>query len=279
MILANHGIISSSGGSGVPLLLDTYSGALAAYSLRKLNTAYTGYAIRVRRSSDNASQDIGFVNNVLDTASISSFVGANSGYVSIWYDQSGSSKNISQSTLVSQPLLVNNGSFITMNGKYSVLFNDGGADTFLQSSLFYSENPFHTFCYFKYNAINGVVFDGITNYNEYRINAPSSTQLQLYSEDGGSAIVYNDATGVLSKPLLSNVLGDYANTKFQINNNTATTGNWNFMKMTGLRIGKMGGNIGYNLNGYISEFIHYNSVQTSNENNIKTNINNYYSIY
>ena len=59
MILANHGIISSSGGS-VPLLLDTYSGAAVAYSLRKIKSTYNGYAIRVRRASDNTSQDIGF---------------------------------------------------------------------------------------------------------------------------------------------------------------------------------------------------------------------------
>jgi len=279
MILANYGIVSS-GGSSVPLLLDTYGGSLAAYSLRKLRAAYTGYAIRVRRSSDNTSQGIGFDGSGnLDTTSLTSFVGANSGYVSIWYDQSGSSKDISQSTSASQPLIVNSGSIITMNGKNSVLFNNASADTFMDSQLFYSENPYHTFAYFRYNAINGAIYDGVTNYNENRINSVSSTQLQLYSTDGNLALTYNDATGILNKPLLSNVLANYANTKFQINNNTASTGTWNFMKMTGLRLGKIGGNIGYNLNGYITEFVHYNSVQTTNESGIKTNINNYYSIY
>ena len=34
-------------------LLDSYSGAAAAYSLRKLKSSYTGSAIRVRRSSDH----------------------------------------------------------------------------------------------------------------------------------------------------------------------------------------------------------------------------------
>jgi len=58
------------------LLLDTYPGASAAYSLRKLRTAYNGSAIRVRRDSDNTEQDIGFVNNTLDTASLQSFVGS-----------------------------------------------------------------------------------------------------------------------------------------------------------------------------------------------------------
>jgi len=41
-----------------------------AYSLRKLRSAYTGSAIRVRRSSDSTEQDIGFVNNELDTVSL-----------------------------------------------------------------------------------------------------------------------------------------------------------------------------------------------------------------
>jgi hypothetical protein len=57
-----------------PLILDTYPNAAVAYSLRKLRTAYSGSAIRVRRPSDNAEQDIGFVGNDLDTASLLSFV-------------------------------------------------------------------------------------------------------------------------------------------------------------------------------------------------------------
>ena len=44
-----------------PLILDQIGApSAAAYSLRKLRAAYTGSAIRVRRSSDNAEADIGF---------------------------------------------------------------------------------------------------------------------------------------------------------------------------------------------------------------------------
>ena len=59
------------------LLLDTYPNAEVAYSLRKLRTAYTGSAIRVRRSSDNAEQDISFIGNDLDTQTMLDFVGYN----------------------------------------------------------------------------------------------------------------------------------------------------------------------------------------------------------
>jgi hypothetical protein len=67
-------------------LLDTYTGAAAAYSLRKLRTAYTGSAIRVRRASDNAEQDIGFnVFGELDTVSLAAHCGSNDGFVVTWY--------------------------------------------------------------------------------------------------------------------------------------------------------------------------------------------------
>jgi hypothetical protein len=60
-----------------PLLLDLFPNAAVAYSLRKLRTAYTGSAIRVRRSSDNTEQDINFVGGDLDTQSLLDFVGYN----------------------------------------------------------------------------------------------------------------------------------------------------------------------------------------------------------
>jgi hypothetical protein len=63
-------------------LLDTYSGASAAYSLRKLRTDYTGSAIRVRRSNDNTTLDVGFdASGNLDTTSMLNFVGGQNLYL------------------------------------------------------------------------------------------------------------------------------------------------------------------------------------------------------
>ena len=42
------------------LIDDVGVDAVVAFGLRKLRAAYTGDAIRVRRASDNAEQDIGF---------------------------------------------------------------------------------------------------------------------------------------------------------------------------------------------------------------------------
>jgi hypothetical protein len=100
-------------------LLDTYTGAAACYSLRLMRTAYTGSAIRVRRSSDSTEQDIGFnVFGELDTVSLLAFAGTGDAFVKTWYDQSGNSNDATQTTTASQPQIVSSGAVIVnSNGK------------------------------------------------------------------------------------------------------------------------------------------------------------------
>ena len=102
-------------------LLDRYP-ATTAFSLRKLRSGQAK-AIRVRRSSDNAQQDIGFVGDELDTASLLSFCGVGNGFVTTWYDQSGNGYDATQTTQAYQPQIVSNGLVITDNGKPTVSFN------------------------------------------------------------------------------------------------------------------------------------------------------------
>jgi hypothetical protein len=89
----------SGGLPPVQLLLDANPGASVAYSLRKLSSAYAGSAIRVRRSSDNAEQDINFTGGVLDTSTLLTFCGAGNGFITRWYDQSGNAKDNVQSVI------------------------------------------------------------------------------------------------------------------------------------------------------------------------------------
>jgi len=124
-----NGLTIPSAGLTPPL--DTYTGAKAAYSLRKLRTAYTGSAIEVRRDSDNTTQDIGFDSNGdLDTAAIGTFVGSgNNGYVRTLYDQSGNANDAQNTTNGQQPLIYNGTSVITVGGKPAIEF-DGVDDRF-----------------------------------------------------------------------------------------------------------------------------------------------------
>ena len=118
-------------------LLDLFP-ATVAYSLRKLRSGQT-IAIRVQRSSDNAEQDIGFVGNELDTASLLSFCGAGNGFVTTWYDQSGNGYNATQTTQANQPQIVSSGVVITENGKPAIQF-DGSNDVLSNNALFFTAN-------------------------------------------------------------------------------------------------------------------------------------------
>jgi hypothetical protein len=112
MILGSIGILESVFPENDYMILDLYPNAAVAYSLRKLRTAYSGNAIRVRRSSDNAEQNIGFVSDVLDTASLLTFCGAGNGFVTTWYDQSTNGNDAIQATAANQAQIVNNGLLI-----------------------------------------------------------------------------------------------------------------------------------------------------------------------
>jgi hypothetical protein len=101
--------------------LDLVTGATGAWSLRKLAAAYAGPCLKVRRSSDNTTLDIGFSGYVLDFPALSAFVGANSGFIDTWYDQSGNSRNVSNATAGTQPQLLSSGAYFVDLGNYPAL--------------------------------------------------------------------------------------------------------------------------------------------------------------
>jgi hypothetical protein len=107
-----------------PLISDVGITAYGAYAVRKVNPSATK-AIQVRRSNDNATQDIGFAagSNNLDTAALLAFVGSGSGYIAKWYDQSGNGRDLAQATTTTQPRIVNAGVVDTVNGKPAVYFD------------------------------------------------------------------------------------------------------------------------------------------------------------
>jgi len=109
-------------------LLDTYSGAAAAYSLRLLDSTYTGDAIRVRRASDNTEQDIGFVDNELDTSALATFCAGTDGFVKVWYDQSGNANDATQTTTGSQPKIYDASTGVELENGVAALRFDGTND-------------------------------------------------------------------------------------------------------------------------------------------------------
>lgn len=99
--------------------LDDYPGAVMAYSsTRLLRTAYAGSLIRVKRTSDDAEQDIGVVDKVLDTVSLLSFVGASDGLIEVIYDQSGNGfdRTPQTDTDANKAVIVEAGIIVEVNG-------------------------------------------------------------------------------------------------------------------------------------------------------------------
>jgi hypothetical protein len=114
---------AARGGLPLPILDQLGITAAGAYSLRRVRSAYTGNAIRVRRSPDNAEANIGFTpSGDLDTAALLTHVGSGNGFVTTWYDQSGNGRNAAQTDPTFQPQIVSNGALITENGRAYIDF-------------------------------------------------------------------------------------------------------------------------------------------------------------
>ncbi|MGJ7512335.1 arabinofuranosidase catalytic domain-containing protein [Variovorax sp. GT1P44] len=105
---------ASGGGGGGTLGIDSYAtGVTGLHALKRKWTGYAGSCIRIRRSSDNTEQDIGFVSGAIDAAVDSSaaqtFCGAGDGFVTKIYDQSGNGNNWAQATNAKQARCVASG--------------------------------------------------------------------------------------------------------------------------------------------------------------------------
>ena len=270
-----------------PYLLDNYPGAGAAYSVRKLSSSYTGSALRVRRSSDNTEQDIGFVGLDLDTSALSSFVGAGNGFVTKWYDQSGTVRDMIQAPAANQMRIVNAGVIETSGGKPSIRslkntanYMDNNLST-LQSlpvSIYtcfelidLSTNGFGnlSFIYCGNNGvINGRYRLGVSNTNYITQRLNNVTQ----NNDSFSA-----KRNIFSNLFRASQLDTIQNTSNYIGTSYSGTV---FNTASNFRIGALPAIPDYfAAGGKYQEFIIYLSDQDSNNTGIRTNINSYYSIY
>jgi hypothetical protein len=124
---------SATMGANLSAILDVITvGAWGAWSCsRKLRSAYAGNAFTVRRDSDNTTQDIGFVGNVVDTASLLSFCGSSSGFITKLYDQSGHARDLAQATAANQPKIVNLGALETIGSSNRAAALYDGAASYL----------------------------------------------------------------------------------------------------------------------------------------------------
>lgn len=271
--LLRRGFLGGGGaGDSFTGLLDSYSGAAAAYSLRQLSSTYTGNAITVRRASDNTTQNIGFVNNELDTASLETFCSGTDGFVTTWYDQSGNGLNATQTTAGEQPQIVDNGSTKTHFGKPSIEFSSIRNTSISSNSFTLINQPLTHFAIFKGVGTNDFVTSGL-NASNRNIIWEQPTVYRIYAGATLDSTYSYDSDGVSFYGLFNG-----ASSELSINGGSADTGNAGTQGLSQIYIG--GDFDGSNdLDGFISEYIVYGSNESSNKSGIETNINDFYSIY
>lgn len=281
-------------------LLDFYPGASAAYSLRKLTAAYSGSAIKVRRSLDNTEQDIGFDSGGnLDTTTLNTFCGGGSGFVTTWYDQSGNNINVTQSTSLNQPQIVSSGTIINTNGKPAIDFSTSTAPVTLDGNLTSTNQYWTVFGIIKY-----LTPPASSTYHYGRWLSIGNTGTQDYNNVSSFLSFVTNQTGYGSTPptsttgYTSNFTGNSMNynQQYVLNsfksgntiknglNNTLSAGFTQAGTLNANRI-RLGANVTWtpeinsNLYGTIQEVIYYQTDQSALLSNINTNINLYYSTY
>ena len=262
------GLIGSESVS--PFLLDIYQNAAAAYSLRKLRLAYTGDAIRVRRGDNNNEQDIGFVNNELDTSALTTFCSGTDGFVTTWYDQSGNANDASQATAANQPQIVSSGSVILNNSKPAI-------DCLNAKVLYITPINLSTthsfFC----------VIDFASTAKEFLGNYTSPKSWAFYQLDGqyGASGVLGQSGGSLTTDQA--IFGLHRNGQTGIKNyiNLSQSGtDFSITANNDFILSNLSGEANlYGFDGKMQEVVIYASYKFSDLNGIVSEINDFYSIY
>ena len=262
-------------------LLETYYGAGAAYSTRRIRTTYTGPALRVRRSSDNTEQDINFnTNGDLNTTALISFTGTSNGFVTKWYDQSGNGRDMIQTTAANQPQISMNGIVFTEKGKPTI--TSTGANVMSTStSIPVTTNAVSTFALLRTNIIksnnNSGMFLGFIAGAHL---SPSRNSLGTNRYYGTNDITYpslSTGNNYITITNNSNKVDAWENGTQVVNNvNSASD---SILASTGINLFDRWLNSGpLTLGTSLSEVIVYNSDQRTNRSAIESNMSSYFNL-
>ena len=285
MLTSTSGILNQK--QIYPLNLVSNTNLAGAWSNRKLISTYSGGANKVRRSSNNQTIDIGFLNNDYDTSTLSSHVGGSSGFVTTWYDQSGNSRTLSQSTTSNQPRIVNAGTNDTINGKICNFYN--GTSTSLGTSNIITgittNNNLSIFLVFQKTAGGYVtVLDQGRDAAYYNFGIASNYDNGLRFRNTNMDYTYGTNINTLSDKLVISVINIGANSECFRNGvsiGSTANGTSSSAPVIGeqLTIGKRGGHTSEYLTGNICEIMIFTrNLSTTERQLIERNMGAYYGI-
>jgi len=262
------------------LLLDVYFNSVAAYSLRKLRTAYTGDCIEVYNGTSYA--DIGFdSSNALDLTALANHCGSNDGFVSKIFDQSGNNYDVNQTTPnnmskiydgASQSVIVENGKPQLQGSSESA--NPGGGVFYVSSGNSSSYTDVSTFVVSQRSTTSVSDLNAVMASRGAGNPGSNNGKYMTQASNGGGA-------GVGSNLHIDGV----ANSSYQKNTFHYAIGGDNRIissNHTGFNIGgntfKLGAGSTASMQ-HLQEVIIFDEDMSSNRADIENRINLYYSVY
>lgn len=260
-----------------PLDLVSATPWFAGSVARQLKRSWNGSLLRCRRASDNAESDFGLTSNrVLDTAAITDFCGGGDGFMPTLYDQSGSENNLTQTTLLDQPFLVDGLVLQDQDtlkprvqfANYYLRLDDG-----LQTqptSLIMAVTPI--------SHVGGSVYtDGGSGSPGQAIRqSNTATRLELYADVAATS---SDNVALSTRHLIA-VRFNGSSSTLQIDNNSEESGLVTGSQAPlGLTIGANGEG-GTRASFYLHELIYFSSsISTADMNALRNGMNAYYEIW
>jgi hypothetical protein len=248
-------------------LLSEAPNAAAAYSVRQLGDAKL--CMKVRRGSDNATKNIGFVGGVVNTAAIEAFCGNSDGTVDTWYDQSGSGNHAIQGTAGSQPKIYDSATgVVTENGK-PALELDGVDDGLSLSSVIAASSQKYTFTTHAVDSSDAawsIFYEAAATYVVPIAENGSTTPISFgYTLSDA----FRDGTSLVSDINRTGLYDTYSPA-----GQSLTT-----LDFSGDGIGGFFNRINFFYTGTAQEILIYDSDKSSSRSDIETNINNHFKVY
>jgi hypothetical protein len=260
----------------VPLLLDLYpTGVAGAFATFKMRAAYAGPCVRVRRSLDDAEQDIGFAAGTidLDVAALLDFVEDGDGFVTIWYDQSGVFVNEVVNVATRQRQIVVGGALVMSGGKAAALTNDTrwGAST----GNYQMQTTFTAFAVLSHDrSADGRFLGNAFNSLYGGINTAGGIRYRLDQSVGtGGGVV-----GV-SERILFTSNGRATDGIVRKNGVTVGSNSVSFTAVNEQFNLTAGGGGSFPIKGIVQCLLWYHADQAANMAAIETYINAYYNVY
>ena len=271
-----HSVSSNKSISGN--LLDVFTNAVAAWSVRKLGFSYNGYCMEVYNGTSYS--DIGFDSNGdLDVSAIASHCGTNDGYVSKIYDQSGNGHHASQTAVTNMPKIYDGASqsVFSENGKPQIQ-----GDSYAASSRYVFMNTAgeingypsaHNFLVMQRSSTTSSDLQAMFSYGRYvsQNSAKYSTQL---SNGGGAGVGTNlyidgSTSSVYQKNTFGSAIGANARIVSSIQNYTLST----YTALTTL-----GAGTSTNMQ-HFQEIVIFDDDMSNDRVDIESNQNAYFNVY